>query len=501
MGKTGLFLRSIVVAPFLLPLPCLALNDDPSMRLATSFANEAEQHQFQQAVSAMVNQDNAGAKTLLQPLAEKNHAEAQSALGMLLLQSSDVNEAQQGLSWVYRAAREGVWRAQARLATAYTNGEYVEKNLITARYWMLQALAGGGSQVLRDLSQLNQQTLQAADQAMRDGNTQLMQALLLAAAESGVADAQYRLAEAYETGVLQPLDDKGGNYWLELAAEQNIPAAQLKMALKLIDQQVVSQADRVRAVSFLQRAAGPGDRDAQYKLGQLYSAKWLPEADNGKADYWYRLAAEQGHQNAQYQLGVNYTVSEEKDSIESFRWFRMAAKQGNDRAKYNVGVMYLNGRGVPQDVEQGKKWLSLAAQSGHPKAGALLANAGNLTSSRVDTPQPAALPAIQYVAESMQGGEWFSSLPANGYTVQLITARQPSSIKDFVHQLGLGQEQLFVYRLNRKRALHVAQYGFYPTEALANRAAARLAKKYKGFEPVVRRVGQIQAKLKQEMKG
>ena len=498
-------LRILSLLSAFLPMISLAAGDSlfPD---ASSFSTHDDQAQFQQAVSALVNQNTAKARVLLSPLADKGHAEAQSALGMLLLQTREPGTAQKGLRWIYKAARQGVWRAQARLATAHMNGEYLMRDLVKARYWMVQALAGGGSRVLKDLAVLNKHTLAEASSAKAAGDMGTMQDLLMSAAESGLPEAQYQLAMAYGSNSVPEPESKGKLYWLEMAAEQNHRPAQLEMARALLAQPSMSEEHRARAVFMLEGAASPGNRDAQYRLGQLYSAKWLSEADTGKANYWYRLAGEQGHEGAQYQLGVNYTVGEDadKDAAESYRWFKMAAAQGNNRAKYNLGVLSLHGRGVPRDPQQAQKWLSEAAQSGVKKAETLLRDkdafrVASLSQPRDVEKKPAKAPLPRVTP--MSGLEWFASLPSNGYTIQLITAQHKRSINELVAALGLGQEQLFVYRLNRKKSLHVAQYGFYANKKLASQAAKRISSRMKSFEPVIRRIGGVQKNIVRKVKG
>jgi TPR repeat protein len=56
------------------------------------------------------------------------------------------------------------------------------------------------------------------------------------------------------------------------------------------------------------------------------------------------------------------------NTAEAVEWFRRAAEQGNALAQYNLGVMYEHGEGVPKDLVQAHKWVSLAASSGRPKA-------------------------------------------------------------------------------------------------------------------------------------
>ena len=50
-------------------------------------------------------------------------------------------------------------------------------------------------------------------------------------------------------------------------------------------------------------------------------------------------------------------------------WFNKAAEKGHAASKASLGVMYLNGEGIPIDMVQAYKWLSLAATSDNDKGG------------------------------------------------------------------------------------------------------------------------------------
>ncbi len=83
-----------------------------------------------------------------------------------------------------------------------------------------------------------------------------------------------------------------------------------------------------------QRAAGQGDADACFRLGQLYGLG---------------LGCAQS-----YPLAV--------------RWYREAAGHGHPKAQSNLGFMFGTGRGVPQDFVQAYAWYSLAAAAGEETA-------------------------------------------------------------------------------------------------------------------------------------
>ena len=154
---------------------------------------------------------------------------------------------------------------------------------------------------------------------------------LLEAAERGHVQAQNRLAICYGKGQLGlPKDEKLAIVWYEKAAEQNYPASQYNLGIKLYQ--------------------GVG-----------------VEKDDTKSAYWYTLAAEKGSIEAQFNLGVCYDKGEgvSPDIETAVKFYRRSADQGNMYAQYNLGVCYLNGRGVPKDILVGIDWLQKSASQGN----------------------------------------------------------------------------------------------------------------------------------------
>ena len=73
---------------------------------------------------------------------------------------------------------------------------------------------------------------------------------------------------------------------------------------------------------------------------------------------------------ALFQIGC--LLADDKDNSQNIAsaagFFQNAAEQGLAEAQYNLGVCYINGWGVPQDVEEAIKWLRKAAEQGYEDA-------------------------------------------------------------------------------------------------------------------------------------
>ena len=54
----------------------------------------------------------------------------------------------------------------------------------------------------------------------------------------------------------------------------------------------------------------------------------------------------------------------EQDDETAALWYRKAAEQDNAAAQFNLGLLCLNGRGVPQNMEQAAEWFRRSAELG-----------------------------------------------------------------------------------------------------------------------------------------
>jgi uncharacterized protein len=70
--------------------------------------------------------------------------------------------------------------------------------------------------------------------------------------------------------------------------------------------------------------------------------------------------AKKGNAEAQYELGWYY--DSKRDFNASYEWFYKAAIAGLAKAQYQLGLCFHEGRGVAKDMQQGIKWITLAAK-------------------------------------------------------------------------------------------------------------------------------------------
>ena len=125
----------------------------------------------------------------------------------------------------------------------------------------------------------------------------------LPAAQSGNADAEFKVGSAYEKlGDLHDSSSSARNRqaakWYRMAADQGHSEAERSLGAILINRQGV-QSDRQEAVLWFKRAAGQGNAKAQANLAALYEEGLGVAENHDEAVKWYQQAALNGDPAAQ----------------------------------------------------------------------------------------------------------------------------------------------------------------------------------------------------------
>jgi len=122
-------------------------------------------------------------------------------------------------------------------------------------------------------------------------------ARLHTAAQSGNAEAQYNLGNAYALG---------------LGMQKNM----------------------AEAVRWFRSASEQGNAKAQTMLGTLYAEGTGVPKDHDEAVRWWMKAADQNNADAQDQLGFAYLLGDgvQRNYLEAYKWFHLAAAHGDQHA-------------------------------------------------------------------------------------------------------------------------------------------------------------------------
>ncbi|MGX5803291.1 tetratricopeptide repeat protein [Bradyrhizobium sp. Arg314] len=198
-----------------------------------------------------------------------------------------LNPAEAG-KWYALAAEQGVPEAQFQYALILLDGRYVKKDE-KAAFALMQASAEAGNR----LAQFNFAQLLVQQDPGDDG---LAKAAVYyeRAAATGLADAQYAMAQLYASGVGgKPHDDAQARSLLAQAARQNYDTAQIDLAAWMIEGRGGGR-DLKSGFGWMKRAAEGGNVAAQNRLAKLYMGGIGTDPDLILAGAWYIVARRAG---------------------------------------------------------------------------------------------------------------------------------------------------------------------------------------------------------------
>ncbi len=199
-------------------------------------------------------------------------------------------------------------------------------------------------------------------------------------AVGGTIKCAYDLAEMYELKG----DKSEAIRWYKIAAEENLPEAQYKLANMYSQGNLVNKdigeaakwfkifsehklgidSSTLKKIEFAKTFvnAFEGDAIAQYKLGLLFKNRNTKEAI-----YWLELSAKQKFHMALYELANIYETDQSKEQ-NPIAYYFIAARNGNARANYKLAKIYENRSAAnPEDQENriyAMNLLKKAAKSG-----------------------------------------------------------------------------------------------------------------------------------------
>ena len=222
----------------------------------------------------------------------------------------------QALKALMDDAENGIAQAQFILATMYANGQSVSQDNKEAFKWYFRLAAEQGA-ALEGIE---------VDKFKKKNIPQELK-FLTNDAESGIAEAQFKLGMIYAYGQGVPQDDQQALKWYQLSAEK-------------------------------------GNSRAQYALGMMYyKGQGVPLSEQ-KAMEWFRLSIGQTvfpERIIIYNLAKKNVVSALKILVDD-------AGNGMAEAQYYLGDLYGDGIGVPQDYMLAHMWYNLSALQGHENA-------------------------------------------------------------------------------------------------------------------------------------
>lgn len=244
--------------------------------------------------------------------AEKGDPAAQTLLGELysrgLGQPRDVAKA---LEWYAKAAEQGDREGLFQSGMALLDGSVRERDEERAYDYLKQAADKGHVLAQFNLAQLALK--------IRPGSAGVAFAVdyYEKAALAGLADAEYAMAQVYDTGIGGRARDPAiARKWLEKAARQNFDTAQLDLATWLIEGHG-GERNLEAGFRWMLAAARGGNVAAQARLAHLYWRGLGTKSDKTAAAAWYIVARRAGLVEPQLNVFLEgLTPEQQKEAID-----------------------------------------------------------------------------------------------------------------------------------------------------------------------------------------
>ncbi len=187
--------------------------------------------------------------------------------------------------------------------------------------------------------------------------------LLLDSADSGDANSQYRLAQKFRYGVGVDADPVQTLNYYRAAAQQGMAEAQYELASILDGDLLDVGRDRSEAFIWFQAAADQGHVQAQIKIGSGHRHGDGLQQSYADAAHWFIAAAEQGSSFAALNA-AEVLADDLSDYGSALRWYEFAAINGRRAGQLALGDLYRDGKGVSQDLVSAHMWYGIAAGYG-----------------------------------------------------------------------------------------------------------------------------------------
>lgn len=151
------------------------------------------------------------------------------------------------------------------------------------------------------------------------------------AAEKGDPKSQYVLAGVYEKGLTGvPANAQEALKWYKAAAQGGLADAQFKVG-QLYGRGEGVPIDKNEATKWYLKAAEKGHTEAQFYMGYRYAHGKGVTQSYTEAVKWFNKAAEKGNPDAMHGLGELYLkgTGVPQSRVDAYKWFNLSAVTGN----------------------------------------------------------------------------------------------------------------------------------------------------------------------------
>jgi TPR repeat protein len=180
-----------------------------------------------------------------------------------------------------RAAERGHPLAAMRYALALNDGDGVKRDPAMAQRWLMHLFTVGIPEAALAMGDISARMPKQRDNAANELAVQTAVRWFAQAANAGVASAQFKLANAYFSGIGIERDPVQAQFWYGRASQQGLPEAQHAFGVWLIGG-IAGQQDAVEGLKWLMLAERGGQPDS--KTVRLKAIEKISAADQRRAE-------------------------------------------------------------------------------------------------------------------------------------------------------------------------------------------------------------------------
>jgi uncharacterized protein len=155
------------------------------------------------------------------------------------------------------------------------------------------------------------------------------------------------------------------------AADQGVAEAQFDLGVLYAQGRGVRR-DLTQAEQWYRKAAEQGNSEAEFALGQMYARGWGVPRDEADAMRWFQMANSPETDGPATDWAVIEGYGVQKDDTQAAYWYEQAAQKGHPEAQFSLARLYSSGKGVPHDEDQAVRWTRASAGRGYSPAQAAL---------------------------------------------------------------------------------------------------------------------------------
>jgi uncharacterized protein len=230
-----------------------------------------------------VPRDLVNARAWLEKAAASGDPQALYTLGRAMDEGSEqiAPDPMRAADLYRRAAEKGHVLAGLRYGLALSEGIGIKRDVATAQKWLVQARDNGVPEAALAMGDMAARTPASRDKAANERTVQTAISWYEVAAQGGVPSAQFKLANAYFSGVGVARDPMQAMLWYSRAAQQGLPQAQHALGIMLIGG-VTGAPDPIEGYKWLLLAEKAGNPDSRAVRDK--SANQLSEKDRRQAE-------------------------------------------------------------------------------------------------------------------------------------------------------------------------------------------------------------------------